>query len=135
MLHEIEEIDRSGLRKFGITTGIIVCVLFGLILPYLFGQAWPQWPWIVAAVLVVWALAIPVTLQPVYKSWMTIGILLGWINTRIILGVLFFIVFVPVALVLKIIGKDAMARKIHKPTASYRTICSNQQRDHFERPY
>jgi len=135
MLNKIQDIDRKSLRSFGLTTAAIVCFLFGLILPYLFGHTWPQWPWILAAVLVVWALALPATLQPVYKAWMTIGVLLGWINTRIILGIMFFIIFAPIAMVLKVIGKDAMARRTNMPIASYRVICSKPEHNHFERPY
>ncbi|MGI9286197.1 MAG: SxtJ family membrane protein [Pseudomonadales bacterium] len=135
MLHEIEELDKQGLRRFGITTGIIAGILFGLILPYLFGYAWPKWPWILAGVLIIWALILPATLRPVYRAWMTIGGALGWINTRIILGILFFVVFAPISLALWILGKDAMARKIHLPVDSYRVICHERNRDHFERPY
>ena len=34
--HEIPELDREGLRQFGLTTGGIVAVLFGVVLPWLF---------------------------------------------------------------------------------------------------
>ena len=134
-MHQIEELDRNDLRKFGITTGIIAGVLFGLILPFLFSHDWPVWPWILAGVFILWGLVLPEKLQRIYKIWMTIGAALGWINTRIILGILFFIIFTPIALILKILNKDAMTRKIHLPVDSYRVICHQQNNDHFERPY
>lgn len=135
MQHEIEELDLKGLRKFGITTGIIVGVLFGLIFPYLFGNAFPLWPWVIAIVLSFFGVAFPGSLRPVYKIWMKIGLVLGWINTRIILGIIFFIVFVPMALCLKILRKDAMARNIHTPLKSYRIKSGKRKYNHFERPY
>ena len=135
MQHEIEELDRAGLRKFGITTGIIFGVLFGLILPFLFSYSLPLWPAIVAGVLIVWALILPNALKPVYKGWMRIGLVLGWINTRIILGVLFLAIFFPIALALKCLQKDPMNRKLSAELDTYRSACHPQDRDHFERPY
>ena len=135
MLYEIEELDIKGLRKFGITTGIIAGILFGIILPYLFAYAWPLWPWIIAGTLILWGLILPGTLRPIYNVWMIIGSILGWINTRIILGILFFFIFLPTAIVLKLLRKDAMTRKIHLPVNSYRVKSHSRNHNHFERPY
>jgi hypothetical protein len=132
---EIEQLDSAGLRKFAITTGIIIGVLFGIVLPYLFGNAWPLWPWIVAGVFILWGGILPDTIAPIYKAWMTVGAALGWLNTRIILGILFFLLFLPFAIFLKLLNKDAMARKIHLPVTSYRVTCHERNRDHFEKPY
>ena len=132
---EIEQLDSAGLRKFAITTGIIAGVLFGIVFPLIFDSAWPLWPWIFAGIFILWGFLFPDTLRPIYKAWMTIGTALGWLNTRIILGILFFLLFLPIALLLKLLKKDAMARKIHLPVASYRVACHDRNRDHFERPY
>ena len=53
MQHTIPELDRSGLRQFGFTTGAIMVAIFGLLLPWLLDRGWPIWPWIVASPL--WA--------------------------------------------------------------------------------
>ena len=45
---DIPELDRAGLRKFGLTTGAIVALLFGLFLPWLFDFGLPRWPWMLA---------------------------------------------------------------------------------------
>ena len=39
---------------------------------------------------------------------------LGWVNTRVILTVVYLLIFTPVALIFKVIGKDPMERKIEK---------------------
>ena len=101
MTHQFTEINKKSLREFGIITGAIVAGLFGLLLPWLLGNAFPLWPWYVFAVLSGVALVLPMALKPVYKVWMRFGMVMGWINTRLILGIIFYTMFTPVALVLK----------------------------------
>lgn len=135
MKSEPKIVDNKTLREFGLITGSILVGLFGLIFPWIFEHNFPKWPWIIAGILWVWALALPATLNPVYRGWMAIGHVLGWINTRIILGIMFYIIFFPVGLLLKIFGKDPMARKIIKSQKSYRVIHSIPKNNHVERPY
>lgn len=126
---------KKQLREFGLVTGAIVVGLFGLLLPWLFDRALPVWPWVVAAVLWVWALLLPASLAPVYRGWLAFGHVLGWINTRIILGIMFYLLFLPVGLVIRLLGKDPMARKIDKSTETYRVTHARPKKDHVERPY
>ena len=79
------ELKHTELRSFGVVTGAIMAILFGVVLPWLLGHAFPWWPWVVGGVLVLSALVFPAGLRPVYRIWMTFGHALGWINTRIIL--------------------------------------------------
>jgi len=135
MTTKTPELSTPELRKFGLTTGAIVAVLFGLLLPWLFNHGYPFWSWILAGILWLWALIAPATLKPVYNGWMKVGHVLGWINTRIILGLMFFTVFFAVGLVLKILGKDPMSRKIDKTAESYRVTSRVHTKDHVERPF
>ena len=135
MTAKTPELSTQELRKFGFTTGAIVAILFGILLPWLFTHGYPYWPWILAGVLGLWALIAPATLKPVYNGWMKVGHVLGWINTRIILGLMFYTVFFVVGLVLKILGKDPMSRKIDKSAESYRVPSHAHNKDHVERPF
>jgi hypothetical protein len=126
---------KKELRDFGLVLGAIVAVLFGLALPWFLGHEYPRWPWVVAGVLWVWALSFPTTLGPVHRGWMAIGHLLGWLNTRIILGIMFFVIFLPVGMVMKLVGKDPMARQQLKDLSSYRVKSQSLARNHVERPY
>lgn len=51
---------------------------------------------------------------------MHIGHVLGAINTRIILGTLFFLVITPTGLLMLLLGKDPMARRFDQEARSYR---------------
>ena len=131
----IEKLDKKGYRKFGLTTGLILAILFGLLLPWVFGFNYPKWPWIIAGVLAFLALIIPIALQPVYIGWMKFGNVMNWINTRIILGVLFYGMFLPIGLIMRLFGKDPMHRKLSNDISSYRIIRDEQPKDNVERPY
>ena len=123
------------LRKFGLVTGTIVAVLFGGILPWLFVYQWPIWPWIVTGLLWICSLAIPDILFLVYKPWLKFGHIAGWINTRIILGLMFYLVFFPAGIIMRALGNDPMARKLDGSAKSYRIVSAPIEKDHNERPY
>ena len=135
MKAEIENLDAAGLRKFGFVTGLIVIILFGVFLPFLLDHGWPIWPWYIAVPLWLLAAIYPPALNPVYRGWMRFGLVLGWINTRIILSFIFYVMFTPVSLILKILRKDPMRRKKEPDSASYRIETTNHPREHMERPY
>jgi len=125
----------SEMRKFGFTMGAVIVILFGLLLPWLFEHDYPLWPWITAGVFLLAAAAAPASLVPVHSAWLRIGHALGWINTRIILGLMFYTVFLFVAVLMKLLGKDPMSRKIDKTLDSYRVQSEQRAHDHLEKPF
>lgn len=132
--HEIPELDRKGLREFGLVTGGIVAGLFGLFFPWLLERSLPLWPWIVCGVLGVWGLIAPLSLRPVYRGWMRFGLMLSKVMTPLIMGIVFFVVITPVALILKIVGNDPMARKFDD-SESYRVPTKKAPTENLEKPY
>jgi len=132
---KIEDLDKRGYRKFGLLTGAILAVLFGLIIPYLLSHGYPKWPWIIAATLAVFALAAPMALKHPYRLWMRFGLVMNWINTRLILGLLFYGLFFPMAMLFKLIGKDPMQRKLSKTVSTYRVKNEFESKNNLEEPY
>lgn len=130
----IEIPDRKGLREFGLLMGGMIAGVFGLLLPWLFDFAWPQWPWLVAALLGFLALVIPRSLTYIYYVWMILALILGWINTRIILAVAFYLLITPIGLLMQLLGQNPL-----KPKAvtqdSYRLPTPVRSRDHMEHPF
>ena len=53
-------------------------------------------------------------LHPLNKIWMRIGILLGNLISPIILGIIFFGMFAPYSIIMKIIGRDELRLKQRK---------------------
>ena len=133
--HPIPKLDRKGLRSFGLTTGAIVAVLFGVIFPWLLKMGTVLWPWVLFSVLVLLALHAPMTLGPVYRVWMRFGLLMSRFTTPLIMTLVFFLVITPTALVIKLFHKDAMNRSLSKSQPSYRVASSVRARESLERPY
>lgn len=133
-MSEIPELDANGLRRFGLTTGAVFAGLFGVLFPYVFDRSWPIWPWIVFAVLALWAVVVPVTLNPVYVGWMRIGMLLSRVTTPIILTLVFIVAILPGSIVLRLLGKDFMHRKFDQ-SASYRVKSKKPSVANMEKPY
>lgn len=122
------------LRQFGLIMAGMITLFFALLIPWIWGIALPLWPWVVAGVFAAVALIAPGLLKPVYQVWMKIGHVLGWINTRLILGIVFFLIFVPVGLVMRLM-KDPMRRKLHEPVESYRVESKQPVTENLERPF
>lgn len=110
MFSKVPALNRQGLKKFGFTMGIIIAILFGLILPWLGSHSVAIWPWIIACSFWVSALLVPNSLRPIYNIWMSIRLLLGQINTHIILGIVFYVLVTPMSLYLRLSGEDPMMR-------------------------
>lgn len=132
---KIENPGTRELRKFSLVTGTIVAGLFGLFLPWIFDYPWPLWPWVVTGIFYFWGLVHPDSIFIVYSSWLKFGHILGLINTRIILGILFYVVFFPAGILMRLMRKDPMSRKLDETTKSYRIISESLDKNHIERPY
>ncbi len=122
------------LRSFGLTTAGIVAGLFGLLLPWLLSRAWPIWPWVLAGTLAGLGLTCPRALTPVYRGWMKFGHVMGFINTRILLGLVFYLILTPLGVLMRLFGWDPMQRRLGQNT-SYRVPSRDKDQRHFERPF
>lgn len=132
----VQTLDKAGYRKFGFIMALFIALLFGLFIPFVFSINIPYWPWAVSGVFLLWALLMPMALVVVYKPWMTIGYFIGIINTKIILSVVFFLVFTPVALLFKVLGKDPMNRQYgDKLITSYWKESKQRSKKHMEKVY
>ena len=57
--------------------------------------------------------------KKIYDYWMLFAKALGWVNTRILLSLMYFVIFTPFRIISIIIGKDFLDRKIEKDRESY----------------
>ena len=108
---------KNELRKFGITVGIVLGVIGGLLWwrgrdSYLIFLC-------LSGGFILLGVMIPIILKPIQKVWMTLAILLGWVMTRVILSLMFFLLFFPIGLLARIFGKDFLDEKFDPGAESY----------------
>ena len=134
LAHDVEELDAAGLRKFAFILATAFVALFAGI-PWLRHHDVSTWPFVVAGVLVALALVAPRLLRFVYIPWMKLGSALGYVNTRIILTLFFIVVVLPLALLVRVLGKDPLARTFDKKVVTYRIISRVRDPKTMEKPF
>lgn len=132
----MEKTDSKKLREFAFLTGGVFVFLFGLFLPWLKSKPYPVWPWILALILGIPGLLKPEVLKPVYVGWMKLGHVLGWLNSRIILGFIFYVLVTPMGWIMKKMGKNPLEEHAHKSNSnSYKLVIKRREGKHMEVPY
>ena len=103
-----ESISKKQLYDFGLLIGFVFPILTGWIIPALTGHTFRMWTlWIGIPGLFLGIIS-PRLLYYPYKAWMLIGHALGWLNSHIILGLVFIFVLQPIALIMRIFGYDPL---------------------------
>jgi Saxitoxin biosynthesis operon protein SxtJ len=125
---------RRQLRDFGLLVGGIFGVI-GL-WPLLWRAQSPRlWALTLAVVLILPALVAPRILAPAYRAWMKLAEVLAWVNTRIVLGVVFYGVVTPIGLLMRLTGRDPMRRRLDQASESYRVRCTPRPASHMLRQF
>ena len=122
------------LRSFGlIVGGIFACIG---VWPALWrGQPLRLWGLLLGGALIALALVWPRSLAQVYRLWMAVGEVLGWINTRLILGALFYLLFTPLGVYMRLRGKDPMRRTWAPEAESYRVVRQPRPSSHMRHQF
>ena len=112
-------ISKKILREFGFLIGLTFPILIGWFLPAIGGHSFRLWTLWVSLPSLIIAIIKPLLLFYPYMAWMKIGNILGWLNSHLILGIVFIIILIPISMFMKIIGYDPLKIKKHK-LKSYR---------------
>ena len=119
-------IPKKTLREFGFLIGIVFPFLIGWALPLIGGHSFRTWTLWIGIISLILAISKPRLLIYPYKVWMKLGHILGWVNSRIILGLVFLIVLLPIALIMRFFGHDPLRTKKFAQK-SYREIKTNHK--------
>jgi len=134
-MQKSSEVSIKELRQFGLIMGAFVALFFGLLIPWVWGLAYSVWVWAIAATFISVALALPFLLKPIYTIWMKLAHVLGWINTRLLLGIVFYLIVLPMGLFMRLLGKDPMRRQCDSNAKSYRIKSKQPSTDRLEKPF
>ena len=144
MITKYQKPEVSELRSFGLLFGVFFILVLGIVIPMLRQEfsalfsslsLWPRWPWAVGGIVMAWAVIHPASLHLLQRPWMVFADVAGWINTRIIMFLLFYFLILPIGFIMRLFGYDPMQRKIDKQLESYRNVRKAQDRDHMRHPY
>ncbi len=127
------EVTPQQLRSFGLLVGGIFAVIG--VWPLLWrGHDLRLWAMILAGLLIVPALVAPRSLRWFHRGWMALGDVLGWINTRIILGVIFYGIFTPMGIVMRW-RHDPMRRGWEPDATTYRVERQPRPHSHMQQQF
>ena len=118
-----EDLSRGYTAKQGSPRGfgIVFAVVFAIIglWPLMDGEGTRVWALVLGAVFLALALMRPSLLSPLNRLWLGLGAILHRIVNPLVMGLMFFAVITPTALILKLIGKDLLRRRFSPGTQSY----------------
>ena len=121
-------ISNKLLREFGLLIGFGFPLFIGWLIPAFTGHGFRAWTLWVGSLGILIGVTSPRLLYYPYKFWMKLGLTLGWINSRIILGLVFIIVLLPISVVMGLIGYDPLRTKL-KEVKTYRENRKNHKTD------
>ena len=136
MIEEIKNIKskKTDLRKFGITIGVILLIIAG----FLFWKEKESFQilLIIGVTFCILGIVIPFILKPIYWVWMIFATILGWIMTRVILSLLFYMILTPIGLISRLFGKQFLELKWNKTDSTYWNYRSKKlNRESYEKQF
>jgi hypothetical protein len=134
---ELKHIDNSdeAVKKTGLTVGVVL-ILVSLLLWYLGKTSFIYFSIIGGLFVILAIIAIPV-LRPFHKLWMMLALAMGFVMSRVILTILYYLVLTPIGLLAKIVGKKFMPLGFDKNEKTYwekRDLTDKKQID-YERQF
>ena len=110
--------EKHEIKKFGMGLTVLLCLIGGWQL-YKGNINVYVWFFGFAGLVLILSFFVPITLKPLYKVTRTVGDAIGLVNTRILLGIIFYIVFAPIGILMRLIRKDLLNERLDKDAKSY----------------
>ena len=132
MLKELD-LSKTNLKKFGRTMAFCLEAI-GLILLLRHKPLYTVF-WSLGLIFFILAQAQVSLLKPIYKIWMGLAFCLGWVNTRIILILVHYLIVTPIGLMLRLFRKDILNLKLEKGVESYwlKRELKNSSKESYEK--
>ena len=112
-----KRVSKKDLREFGLLVGILLPFLIGWAIPAILGHSFRLWTLFIALPLLLFSIVAPKKLNYLYKKWILFGNFLANINSNILLGIIFFLIMLPMSIVMRLVRYDPLKmRKSFKLT-------------------
>ena len=106
-----KNISKKDLREFGFLMTFFIPFLIGWLIPFITGHSFRIWTLWIAIPFFLFGVLRPSILFFPYKIWLRIGNFLGGINSFIILWLIFMLVLIPIAFIMRLFNYDPLKRK------------------------
>ncbi len=123
----MQKTSKADIRKFGIALTVFLAII-GLIYFFKHNPIYLYF-WIIGGTILIISIFIPILLKPIYRAALFIAHILGWINTRFFLVIIYYFILTPISLVFKLIGKDPLNRKFDRQGNTYWDFKTGQKPD------
>ena len=107
-------ISKKELRKFSILIGLGFPIIIGFLIPFLNGHSFRLWTLFFGIILLILGFTYPTGLKLPYKLWISLGNFLSLINGPIIMGTVYLLLIMPIALIMRIFSYDPLKINLSK---------------------
>ena len=102
-----KKIDENILKEFGILIGIVFPLFIGWFLPFIYGHGFRKWTLIIGLISFFIGILKPsLLIYPINSD--KIREFFRVINSHVILGIVFFVVLLPISLIMRLFGYDPL---------------------------
>jgi len=129
-----KQITNKELKAFGLLMVWAFPLFIGVIAPWLLGKGLQWWTLIVSSFFLILAFTAPRAIYYPFRGWMFIGGIIGFINTRIILGLTFYLLIFPIGLVLRVFNKLQFKKQNHG-CSNYVNRTEQIMKEQLENPF
>ena len=131
---KFSEVELPTNKKFG----FFFTFVFGLAAAYFYVSGSMSWACSMVSASVIFLVVTIVKadiILPINKLWMRFGLLLGMIVSPIVLGVIFFGLFTPIALLMRLSGRDELRLKFKNKTSHWISRSEPIKSDSFKNQF
>jgi hypothetical protein len=137
--------SRRQLRTFGLITAVLTAVvgasfyfrghMWGISVEPALGSQLGHILWGASVALVVAAFAVPKAFVPLYVLLTVVTLPIGFVMSHILIATIYFVIITPIALVMRVLGRDTMTRKLDRAAPTYWVKRSETKPGRYLRQY
>ena len=125
------EVKIGSNRSFGIVFSIVFLLIS--LYPLINGENLRLWSLIISIVFLILGIINSNLLKPLNKLWFKFGLLLGKIISPFVMGIIFFVVVTPIAILMRLLRKDLLNLKFNKNNSYWieKTVPKSKMKNQF----
>jgi len=134
MIRNQKKLTNKELKDFALLMAWAFPLFIGIIAPWIFGKGLQWWTLWVSLFFISLSFLAPKLIYYPYKVWMFIAGIIGFINTRIILGFTFYLLIFPIGIVLRAFDK-LQFKKHNNGCSNYIKRTDKLTKEQLENPF